>query len=120
MKELICIVCPVGCHLVVEEDTLVVNGNGCVRGETYGKKEVVNPMRHITSTMLVNHGYCPVVSIKTSKEVPKAMIFEVMKEIQNTIVDAPIAAGEVLLSNVCGLDCDIIATKSVANLNFSE
>ena len=33
MKELICIVCPKGCHLRVDEDNgYAVTGNGCPRG----------------------------------------------------------------------------------------
>ena len=37
MKELICIVCPRGCHLKVEEgEELSVRGNGCLRGVEYG------------------------------------------------------------------------------------
>lgn len=117
MKEMICIVCPVGCHLLVEEGTLKVSGNGCIRGETYGKKEMTNPVRHITSTMGVVNGVAPVVSVKTSKEIPKNKIFDVMDEINHSMVDAPIACGEVLIRKVCGLDCDIVATKTILEKN---
>lgn len=46
MTELICIVCPKGCHLKVDEQNdYAVTGNGCKRGEAYGKKELTNPTR---------------------------------------------------------------------------
>ena len=41
-KELICITCPMSCHLkaVLENDEVVsVSGNTCPRGEAYAKKE---------------------------------------------------------------------------------
>lgn len=54
MKELICIVCPKGCHLHVDEnEDYRVSGQGCARGAEYGKKELTNPTRVITSTVKV-------------------------------------------------------------------
>lgn len=44
MRELICITCPKGCHLKVdEENDYKVTGNGCPRGAIYGKKECTHP-----------------------------------------------------------------------------
>lgn len=41
MRELICITCPKGCHLRVDEEKdYKVTGNGCPRGAVYGKKSV--------------------------------------------------------------------------------
>ena len=46
MKELICIVCPKGCHLKVDEENgCAVTGNGCPRGAEYGKNELLHPAR---------------------------------------------------------------------------
>ena len=48
MTNLICIVCPKGCHLAVDEDNnYEVTGFGCARGVDYGKKELTNPTRVI-------------------------------------------------------------------------
>ena len=48
MTDLICIVCPKGCHLKVDEENgYKVTGNGCPRGAAYGEKELVNPTRVI-------------------------------------------------------------------------
>ena len=75
MKELICIVCPKGCHLKVDEnDNYRVEGHGCVRGEAYGKKELTDPTRVITSTVKVTgalYARCPV---KTAAPIPKGLI----------------------------------------------
>ena len=40
MTELICIVCPRGCHLQVDEaNGYAVTGNSCPRGAEYGRQE---------------------------------------------------------------------------------
>ena len=116
MKEFICIVCPIGCHLEVNEETLEVKGNGCPRGITYGQKECVKPMRHITSTVKVIQGERPVVSVKTKDEIPKDMIFIVMEEIKKASLEAPVQIGDVVISNVCDLGVDIVATSTVRKL----
>lgn len=57
MKELICIVCPKGCHLKVDEENgYAVTGNTCLKGEEYGKNELLNPMRVVTSTVKAEGG----------------------------------------------------------------
>ena len=53
MKELICIVCPRGCHLTIDENKNVT-GNSCPRGVQYAINEVTNPMRMLTSTVFIS------------------------------------------------------------------
>ena len=56
MTDLICIVCPKGCHLKVDEENgYKVTGNGCPRGAAYGEKELVNPTRAVSYTHLRAH-----------------------------------------------------------------
>ena len=67
-KELICIGCPMGCPLTVEMEggaVLQVKGNTCPRGDAYGRKEVTNPTRIVTSTVRVTGGTLPMVSAPT-------------------------------------------------------
>ena len=56
MKELICIMCPKGCRLNVDDD-LNLTGNGCIRGITYGKQEITDPRRYLTSTVKLYSKY---------------------------------------------------------------
>jgi CxxC motif-containing protein len=71
MTELICIVCPRGCHLNVDEaHGYAVSGEGCKRGIEYGKAELRNPVRVLSSTVpIIGAMYrsCPV---KTSAPIP--------------------------------------------------
>ncbi len=72
-REMICISCPVGCHLTVTwhvqdvaADTDVeVAGNRCPRGEEYGKEEVRAPKRVVTATCAVNSELLARVPVKT-------------------------------------------------------
>ena len=112
-REMICIVCPVGCHLSVDEETLEVTGNRCPRGAKYGKKELTNPTRMLTSTVKTNATLQRRVSIKTSDEIPKGKIFEIMDELNTINAQVPVKSGDILLKNVCDTGVDIVATTSL-------
>lgn len=112
-KELICIVCPRGCHLTVDEN-MNVTGNFCKRGEVYGKNEVTNPTRTITSTVKISGAAIPRLPVKTSQPIPKERIFDVMAEINKLSVQAPVEMNAVLLPNVLGTGADVLATREVA------
>ena len=112
MKELICITCPRGCHLKIDED-LNVTGNSCPRGEAYAKSEMMHPVRMVTSTMKVENGLVDRVSVKTESVIEKELIFDVMKEINHRTLHAPIHRGDVAIENVCNTHVNIIVTKDV-------
>lgn len=112
MKELTCIVCPRGCHLVID-DNLNVSGNFCKRGENYAKNEITRPMRNISSTVIIKSNIINRLPVKTSDNIPKDKIFEVMQEINKVTVSAPINVGDVVIKNVLDLGVDIVATRSV-------
>lgn len=115
-RELTCIGCPMGCMLTVnieDDDNITVSGNTCPRGATYGKKEVTNPTRIVTSSVKINDGTIARVSVKTKDDIPKGKIFDIMKEIRDVTVTAPIHIGDVILKNVADTGVDVIATKNV-------
>ncbi len=114
MKELICIVCPKGCHLKVDENNdYKVTGNGCEKGVEYGKNELINPMRVITSTVKIEgalHRRCPV---KTNTSIPKGKMMEIVKELDAVTLQSPVNVGDVVIKNVAQTGADIVATKSM-------
>lgn len=119
-KEMTCIVCPNGCTLKLDYEIREgkpvldkVTGNLCPRGLEYARQELLAPKRTIASSVLVEGGELPLVSVRTRGAIPKEKIFAVMEEIRKCRVKAPVAAGTVLLSNVLGLGADVIATKTV-------
>lgn len=114
MKELICIVCPKGCRLHVDEtDGYKVTGNTCPRGEEYGKMELTNPTRTITSTVAVRGAAHPRCPVKTTKPIPKGLIFEAMQTLDGLELTAPVALGQVAVANVCGTGADFVTTRAL-------
>ncbi len=111
-KELICIVCPKGCHLVIDEN-LNVNGNGCNRGIKYGIDELTNPTRMVSSTVVVVNGVISRLPVVTEKPIPKDKVMEVMKEINSVRVEAPIYIKDIIISNILGLGINVLATRDV-------
>ena len=115
-RNLICIGCPMGCPLVVTMDhgeVASVEGNTCKRGTVYGKKEVTNPTRIVTSTVRVTGGSIPMVSVKTREDIPKEKIFDCVKALKEIEVAAPVNIGDVVLRDVAGTGVDVVATKNV-------
>lgn len=113
--ELTCIGCPVGCRLkatVEQEMVTEVSGNQCKRGEAYARQECIDPQRMITAVILVAGSKVPL-SVKTCKPISKKKIKSCMAALSTLKLAAPIAAGAVVLADVCGTGVDIIATKSV-------
>ena len=102
--ELICIKCPRGCNLVVDGDN--VTGNLCPRGLDYAREEQTNPLRIVTTLLKVGE---KVVPVKTSSEVPKARINEVLDEIAKINVETT-SIGDVVLTNILDLGVDIVVT----------
>ncbi len=72
------------------------------QGSGIWKKGAVNPTRVITSTVKVEGGALRRVSVKTSAPIPKGMLFEVMRTLDNVQLTAPVAAGQVVVPNVLG------------------
>ena len=114
-KDMICIACPRGCYMTVEigdsGEFVSVAGNTCKRGETYAMTEVTNPTRSLTSTVRVVGGMHPVVPVKSAQPVPKGLLFDCMKEINNAEIAAPVKIGDVVIRDILGTGVDIVATN---------
>ena len=111
-----CIVCPNGCEIDAEYEgtrVLHVAGNLCPKGKTYVTQELTDPRRTIASSVRVLGGELPLCSVRLTQPVPKARIFDVMREIDRVELKAPTRIGDVVIPNVLGLGSDVIATKNV-------
>ena len=118
-QEVTCIICPIGCKILVRTDGIefeVLGGNKCKKGIEYARNEALDPRRMLTTSVLVKNGDWPLVSVKSSKPVPKQKVFSVLEEIKRINVKAPVKSGRVILRNVAETGIDIIATKTVKNL----
>jgi len=116
-KNIICVACPMGCELRVDLDAAGgienVTGNTCKRGLDYAQAEITNPTRSFHSTIRVEGGRAPLVSVKSAGPVPKGRLMDCAKATRGLQAKAPIAIGDVILPNVCGTGIDLVATSRV-------
>ncbi|MBQ9197556.1 MAG: DUF1667 domain-containing protein [Clostridia bacterium] len=111
-----CIVCPNGCEIETEYEgaqVLSITGNLCPKGKTYVTQELVDPRRTIATSVRLLGGTLPLVSVRLTNAIPKDRIFDVMAEINRLTLTAPVKIGEVAITNVLGLDSDVIVTKNI-------
>lgn len=114
-KEYVCIVCPNSCRLTVTEENgeISVTGNACKRGHDHGISEFTHPKRMITSSVAVNGGILPRLSVVSTDEVPKDQLNDCLKDIYKVVVKAPIKCGDTIISNIQNTGVDIVASRSM-------
>lgn len=112
MKEFICIECPKGCRLSVDEN-LNVTGNTCIRGKTYAINELTCPKRIVTSTVVIESKIVSRMPVMTENEIPKEKMFEIVKALDSVRLKAPVKCRDIVIENVCGTGVNIIATRTI-------
>ena len=115
MKQLVCIGCPRGCRLTIEEKDgeFIVSGNSCPRGKAFAVSEMTMPKRTICSTVKTSFPDAPVLPVRVSDDIPKDKIFDVMRAINAVPLTERIGRGDAVIKNVLGLGVDVIATSDL-------
>ena len=129
-KKLICIACPRGCALTVTiDDTtniIEVSGNSCPKGISYGKQEVLCPMRTLTTTVacrsarhngkMTGFGAPEFIRlpVKTGCEIPLEEMTSMIEKIRSITASAPVRYGDCLaqLTAENGMKIPILACAS--------
>jgi CxxC motif-containing protein len=112
-QEIICTVCPMGCHIQVTGEGATiekVTGYGCPRGEKYARSEFVRPVRILTAVVRVENTSEPLLAARTSGPVPKDRLFACMEVIRSSVFQAPIQMHQVLIADLAGTGVDLIAS----------
>lgn len=117
-KEMICILCPLGCKMQVSEKEdrpgeLKVRGIQCKKGKDYAYEEYTNPTRTLTSTVVVHNVPLPRLPVKTDKPLPKDLIYRAMDEINKVEIEGPVKMGDVLIKNLLDTDINVVASRSL-------
>ena len=123
MRELVCIVCPKGCTMKIEEKDgeISVTGNSCKRGASFAVSEITEPKRTVCTTVRTVFKDAPVIPVRVSAEIPNDRIFDVMREINAVTLSSPVGRNDVIIKNVLGLGADVIATSGILKeLNIRE
>lgn len=115
MKQLVCIGCPRGCRLTIDEKDgeYIVTGNTCPRGKEFAISEMTAPKRTICSTVKTAFPDVPVLPVRVSDDIPREKIFDVMREINAVTLKERIGSGDAVIKNVLGLGVDVIATSDL-------
>ncbi|HOI63224.1 MAG TPA: DUF1667 domain-containing protein [Mesotoga sp.] len=111
-----CVICPVGCKVSVRKEGVqyTIEGNRCARGEEYARNELMMPKRILTTSIGVSNGTLPLVSVKTPRPIDRARIKEIMKEIKNLSIVAPVAVGDTVVEDIDGEGTPLLATRAVS------
>ena len=110
--ELVCIVCPKGCRMTVENG--VVTGNTCKKGEAFAKAEATCPMRTVCSTVATSFESMPVLPVRTDGDIPKAQLGELMQLVHTLQVTKPLHRGDVVASGVLGTVVNLISPATIS------
>ena len=115
VSKVICVRCPMGCYITVykKNNEYIVRGNQCPLGKEYAIQEITNPMRIVCSTVKIENAIYPRLPVRTDKPVPKSKIFEIIRELKNVVVKAPVFRGQVIIKNVAGTNANIIAERTM-------
>ena len=113
-SSLTCIICPIGCRITIGavNGDYVFSGNKCPKGAEFARMEITAPLRTLTTTVRTIFPGMPVLPVRTSGEVPKARLTEIIRELSKVVVTEKINIGETVVADILGTGCDIIATSS--------
>lgn len=114
MAELICIMCPRGCRLKIDEKNgFAVTGNTCEKGAIYGKNELIDPRRVVTSTVKINSAAAKRLPVKTNGEIPKNSVEKAVGLLNCVTVTPPVKAGDIIIENILDTGIDFVSAKTV-------
>ncbi len=113
-KEVICLSCPNGCHIVVkcEGGKYIYEGAKCERGEAYAYQEVTDPKRVVTAVIKTNSDIMPFIPVKTDAPISKKYIFSLLKEIYKKEVNIPVKCGDIVIKDFMGTGINVVITRT--------
>lgn len=123
MREMVCIVCPIGCKLTIEmkaEGEISVTGNRCPKGEAYGREEMLAPKRVVTAVVRTDSRAFPYIPVRTDKSLPRELIPELIGNLAQHMVHLPAACGTVLMDNFRGSGVNVVTTRTLPPAGISR
>jgi len=119
-KQITCINCPLGCRIKIDSlnNELNISGNKCQKGFDFAKAEMTFPVRSLTTTVKTVFENIPVLPVKTSGEVPKEKIPDIMQILSEVIIDNEINIGDVIINNIFGTGCNIVASGEITGASL--
>jgi CxxC motif-containing protein len=116
-EEFICIGCPMGCRitaLIGETGSIAkMEGQGCKEGKQYVQSEYANPVRVLTTTVLVEGSSRRTLPVRTNKPVPKERLQETMWALAKVRVRPPLRKGQTIVQDILNTGADVVATDQI-------
>lgn len=113
----LCIGCPLGCRLEVEEDDhheiVEVRGFSCRRGRDFAISEHTDPRRMVTTTVAVEGGRWARLPVRTVETVPKDRVVELCEALRGVTASAPVRLGDVIMADALGTGVDVVASRDL-------
>jgi CxxC motif-containing protein len=125
----LCIGCPLGCRLEVDAESdgspdrgpdgssvVEVRGFACRRGREYAIQEHTAPRRIVTTTVAITGARWPRLPVRSSAPAPKDKVQAICNMLRRLRVSAPVAMGDIIVSNILDSGVDIVASRDMAAL----
>ena len=119
--DIVCIVCPKSCRITaIPGDPPAITGHSCKRGYRFALDELTAPKRTVCTTVKTVFPEAPVLPVKTSAEIPKDKIFDLMRAVNAFTLEKRVARGESVIPNALSLGVDVVATSGILAENTAE
>ena len=116
-NEITCIVCPLGCRIELDvgpdRSIQKITGYQCKQGKAYAVTEYENPVRVLTSTVLVEASENRLLPVRTDRPVPKDLIGEIMHSLSSVRVKPPIEVGNIIVQNILATGANLVSTGAL-------
>ena len=96
-SELVCTCCPNGCALTAVTNAkgkLEITGAICSRGVSFGLSELTDPRRTLTTTVRLENGAYPLVSVRSAEPVKKTDLRRLVAGLRSVTLTAPVRCGD--------------------------
>jgi len=114
-KIINCIICPLSCEIHFEKinNKYLFSGNICSKGKDYAIREIKNPVRIVTTTVIVNNGDNKLLPVRSDIGINKDLLLRCIFILSKLKVDAPIKRGDIIYRNILNTGVNIIASKDL-------
>jgi CxxC motif-containing protein len=115
-RSMICLSCPIGCHLEVTADSsgeLKVAGNRCPKGLDYAREEYTSPKRVVTATCRSRSQRMRRVPVRTNHPLAVELINDLLGEVYALELEPPLEAGHVLIRDFRGTGVDVVLSTAL-------
>jgi len=91
---------------------MVVEGNKCEKGREFAYAEMSNPSRTLTTTVRTKFPGVPVLSVRTSEEIPRDKLMTAMRELSEIVIEEELGCGDTVVEDIAKTGVSVIVTSS--------